>query len=204
MRRVRVFSFIACLVLVLAAPFAHAASISGTIGLLGTDSFTSSSVTFTNPAYVFGGPGANTGSFSVLSDLTPVTMLPTLGGGPVSYSPGFNVIPSGYSPLEFFTVTSSGGTTFAFWMTDYDATYSVDTTGCTNATCLSISGDGFFTGTGYDQTPGTFTFTSQLTDGQSSTTFSASTIATPEPSSIALLGTGMLAAAGALRRRLAL
>lgn len=191
-------------VLALAAAFAapmalHADSITGTISAFGDDYFTSSTIQFFD-GFVAGGPGANTGTFGTyLTSGNPITFM----SGVLPYNQGQNQVPPAISPVELFSTTENGET-FIFHMTDYNAIYISNATGCLNATCLNATGNGFFTATGavnYDPTPGSFTFTSQLVGGQTSTTFSASASTVPEPSTLALLGSGVLGVATLIRRR---
>jgi hypothetical protein len=193
-----------------AAPLTlHADPISGFFSANGTDSFTSSTITF-NSAQVAGDIGGTFATY--LTDGNAISFLP----GALPYMNGPNTPPNppfttGTVPL--FT-TSEGGETFTFEMTDYNAGFITNgSNGCTSGgTCLDVTGDGFFTATGPTSGtsgPATFVFTSQYTAGQplaGLTTFSASTSAVPsavpEPSTLALLGTGVLAMAGLVRRRM--
>ena len=177
--------------------FAHADTISGFFSANGTDSFTTSTITFNSGQVA----GTINGSFAAyLTDGNPITFAP----GPLPYSNGFNVAP----PNTTLFSTSEGGETFTYTIKDYTAMY-LTGGGCMNGgSCLNATGDGFFTATGpLSGTSGnaTFIFTTQYAPGQSSpvvTTFSASTSApaVPEPASLALVGSGILGLAGFARR----
>ena len=181
---------------------AHADPITGYFSASGTDSFTSSSFQFGNAA-VAGAVGGTFASFFAAG--VPIDFRQS----PLAYTSGLNTVPGG--AVGLFSITNNGEN-IAFTLTNFTAGYITNgTNGCSvGGTCLDFTGNGFYTGTGAlagTSSAAVFTFTSQYVPGQTAatlTSFSASSAVTPvvpEPAPLALVGTGLLAACGLIRRK---
>lgn len=159
---------------------AHAVPIAAgsALSLNGSDTFTATSITFSNPANI----GGETGSFTALTNCTGcVTMIGTF----TAASPPATL----YTATEGAISTSLNATSAAFTFVGGALPN------------LTITGAGTLNLTGFDPTPGNYIVTTQGPTGVS-VTFSVTSIASavPEPASLAILGSA-LAGLGLFRRR---
>ncbi|MDO9707066.1 PEP-CTERM sorting domain-containing protein [Paracraurococcus lichenis] len=183
----------------MAAPIAPNSTVSITGGVAGLPSggniSTATGLDFLNNG-VAGTPGGtidlnakSTGTFAPLFTLLGCAMSASAGGcGTITDLPAGSLVVGSRLINDFYTITENALTLHFDLAAITDVTRSD-----AGLTSLSLSGTGTFRLAGYDPTPGIFTLTAQ---GNGETTFSAQTKAgvtpVPEPTSLALLGAGLL------------
>lgn len=177
----KLFAKILCLGMFLAvlAPAAKADTISGSVSIAGQDTFTNTSITFTpTTGLVLASTiaGVSSGNTAALTSFAFASATGTQL---------FSIVANGLTTT--FTISN-------LLTTDYTAATA------TTAANINITGTGIFAQTGMTSSTGRFSLTSSTT-GLTSFQLVGTTVATPEPNSLMLLGTGLVSAAGMLVRR---
>lgn len=202
--------------LAVSATMARASQINGVVNVGGDSIFNPSTNSLTFPApsstvnYQFTAPSGDfataglttqnlnctsTGNcFYLIGQTVPLGTASAVGCNPATTC-NINHPTGGTLPI-FITTTGSASATFTLTSEWYSV---VNNSGFYD---VNVTGTGIFTLTGYDPTPGMFNFTINQEGGVvGSFSSEGFTTPVPEPSSLALLGTGLLGAAAFARRR---